>query len=338
MTTLADFIQGIPKAELHLHIEGTLEPELMFKIAKRNNRKIKYKSVEELKKAYDFDNLQDFLNIYYEGAGVLIEEQDFYDMTWAYLEKIHPQNVIHTEIFFDPQTHTDRGIKFDTVVRGINRALQNGQNKLGISSKLIMCFLRHLDEDAAVKTLTVALKYKNLITAVGLDSSEIGHPPSKFQKVFERARKEGFLAVAHAGEEGPPEYVWEALNLLKVSRVDHGNRSMDDEKLVRELVNRKIPLTVCPLSNLKLKVVPDLKKHPLRNMLQKGLLVTINSDDPAYFGGYVGENYLAISKALDLSKDEIYQLAKNSFDASFLDEEVKKQMIGKVDKYYRENG
>ncbi|MBU0668066.1 adenosine deaminase [Patescibacteria group bacterium] len=333
MTTLEDFIKGIPKAELHLHIEGTLEPELMFKIARRNNIEIKYRSVEELKKAYDFNNLQDFLDIYYEGTGVLIEEQDYYDMTWAYLEKAHSQNVLHAEIFFDPQAHTDRGIEFQTVVKGIHNALQDGQNKLGISTKLIMCFLRHLDEEAAMKTLEQALNHKDLITAVGLDSSEVGNPPSKFQRVFERAGEEGFLTVAHAGEEGPAEYVWEALDLLKVSRVDHGNHSLDDEKLVQELVSRKMPLTVCPLSNLKLKVVNDLNNHPLRKMLEKGLLITINSDDPAYFGGYVNENYLAISDALDLSKEEIVKLARNSFTASFLIEKTKQQMIEKVDKY-----
>ena len=336
-TSIEDFIEGIPKAELHLHIEGTFEPELMFEIAKRNNKKIKYNSVEEIKKAYNFSNLQDFLDIYYEGAAVLIEEQDFYDMTWAYLEKVHSQNVIHTEIFFDPQTHTDRDIKFETVIKGIHRALEDGQKKLGISSKIIMCFLRHLDEEAAIKTLNEAIKYKELITAVGLDSSEVGNPPSKFQKVFEQALEQGFLTVAHAGEEGPAEYVWEALNLLKVSRVDHGNHSLDDEKLVEELVDRKIPLTVCPLSNLKLRVIEDLKEHPLKDMLQKGLLVTINSDDPSYFGGYVNDNYLAITDALNLIKEEVYQLAKNSFNASFLDKESKKEMIKKVDKYYQEN-
>jgi adenine deaminase len=335
--SIEDFIKGIPKAELHLHIEGTFEPELMFAIAARNKIKIKYKSVEELKKAYDFDNLQDFLDIYYEGAGVLTTEQDFYDMTWAYLKKVHKQNVIHAEIFFDPQTHTDRGIAFGTVVKGIHRALEDAKNKLGISSKLIMCFLRHLEENAAMKTLTAALEYKNLIAAVGLDSSEVGNPPSKFKRVFEQARKEGFLTVAHAGEEGPAEYVWEALNLLKVSRIDHGNHSLDDKKLVSELVNQKMPLTVCPLSNLKLKVVKDLKLHPLRKMMDEGLLVTINSDDPAYFGGYVEENYLAIAKALKLSKEDICRLAKNSFNASFLSDEAKKQMTGKVDKYCRDN-
>ena len=339
MNTLSieDFINGIPKAELHLHIEGTFEPELMLKTAKRNNKKFKYQSIEELKEAYNFNNLQDFLNIYYESAGVLIEEQDFYDMTWAYLEKVHTQNLVHAEIFFDPQTHTDRGIKFSTVIDGIHRALEDARNKLGISSKLIMCFLRDLDEEAAIHTLKEALEYKDWITAVGLDSSEAGHPPSKFQRVFEKAKKENLLTVAHAGEEGPTEYIWEALRLLKVSRVDHGNHCLDDENLIKELVKKKMPLTVCPLSNLKLKVVQDLKQHPLRKMMDKGLLVTINSDDPAYFGGYVNENYLAISKALNLSKEDICQLAKNSFVASFLDEEKKQQMMKQVDKYYQAN-
>jgi len=333
--SLEDFIKAIPKAELHVHIEGTFEPELMFEIAKRNNIKIKYNSVEELKKAYNFNNLQDFLDIYYAGAGVLITEQDFYDLTWAYLQKIHSQNVVHTEIFFDPQTHTDRGIAFETVIRGITNALSDAKNRLNISSKLIMCFLRHLDEESAIKTLSEALKYKDFISAVGLDSSEVGNPPAKFQKVFEMAKKEGLLTVAHAGEEGPAEYVWEALNLLKVSRVDHGNNSLNDEALTQELISRKMPLTVCPLSNLKLKVVQDLNNHPLKTMLDKGLLVTINSDDPAYFGGYLEENYLAIAKALNLSKEDIYLLAKNSFTASFLDEKIKQEMIEKIQKFYQ---
>lgn len=337
MLSTEDFIKGLPKAELHLHIEGTFEPELMFAIAKRNNIKIKYQSVEELRKAYKFSNLQDFLNIYYEGAGVLTTEQDFYDLTWAYLEKVHAQTVLHTEIFFDPQTHTDRGIAFATVVEGIGRATQDGREKLGVSSKLIMCFLRHLDQESAMKTLEEALSYKDKIAAVGLDSAEVGNPPSKFQKVFERAIQEGFLTVAHAGEEGPAEYVWEALNLLKVSRVDHGNHSLDDQKLVQELVARKMPLTVCPLSNLKLKVVPDLSNHPLKSMLEKGLLATINSDDPAYFGGYLNDNYLAIAQALNLTQEEITKLAKNSFTASFLDEESKQRMLNKVENYCREN-
>jgi adenosine deaminase len=327
------FITGIPKAELHIHIEGTLEPELLFTLAKRNKKKIAYTSIEELKKAYNFKNLQEFLDIYYEGAGVLIEERDFYDLTWTYLKRVHAQNVLHAEIFFDPQAHTDRGIRFDTVIKGIHTALEDGQKKLGISSKLIMCFLRHLDEASAFHTLNLAQQYKDWITAVGLDSSEIGHPPSKFQSVFEKAREEGFFTVAHAGEEGPAAYIWEALNLLKITRVDHGNHALDDEKLLKELATKQIPLTVCPLSNFKLKVVTDLKKHPLRNMLRKQLLVTLNSDDPAYFGGYLNENYLALAEALELSKEEIHQLAKNSFIASFLDRETKKNMLEKVDRY-----
>lgn len=331
-----NFIQNIPKAELHLHIEGTLEPELMLKIAKRNGLKIKYDSVEVLREAYNFANLQDFLDIYYEGAAVLLTEQDFYDMTWAYLEKAHSQGVLHTEIFFDPQTHTDRGVAFGTVVEGIGRALNDANEKLVMSSRLIMSFLRHLDEDAAMKTLEQALPYKSLIAAVGLDSSELGNPPSKFERVFERAMSEGFLTVAHAGEEGPAEYVWEALNLLKVSRVDHGNHSLDDPDLVKELVARSMPLTVCPLSNLKLCVVKDLKEHPLRKMIEAGLLVTINSDDPAYFGGYVGDNYVAIAEALKLSDKEIADLAKNSFRASFLAESQKLGMIQKVDDFVNE--
>ena len=329
--SIEDFIQKIPKAELHLHIEGTFEPELMFKIAKRNNIEIKYKSVDEIKKAYNFNNLQEFLDIYYDGASVLINEKDFYDMTFAYLTKIHSQNVIHTEIFFDPQTHTDRGIPFKTVISGIHKALKDGEKEFGITSKLIMCFLRHLDEKSAMGTLTKALNYKDLITAVGLDSSEIGNPPSKFKKVFEKAKEEEFLTVAHAGEEGPAEYVWQAVDLLKVSRIDHGNHSLDDNKLVQHLIDLKMPLTMCPLSNLKLKVVKDLKNHPLKTMMNKGLLVTINSDDPAYFGGYVNENYLAIAKALNLQKEDISKLAKNSFTASFLDEETKLKYIKKVD-------
>lgn len=331
---LHDFIRGIPKAELHLHIEGTFEPELMFEIARRNNRKIKFKSVEEIRAAYNFSNLQDFLDIYYEGAGVLIEEQDFYDLTWAYLEKAHSQNVAHAEIFFDPQTHTDRGIKFGTVIKGIDRALKDAQKNLNMSTRLIMCFLRHLDEEAAMKTLDESLEYRGMITAVGLDSSEMGHPPSKFRKVYEQARKEGFLAVAHAGEEGPAEYIWEALDLLKVSRIDHGDSCLDDEKLVTELVKRRIPLTVCPLSNLKLRVVKEMTSHPLKKMLDKGLIVTVNSDDPAYFGGYINENYIAVADALELTKEDIVTLAKNSFAASFITEEIKQSMLEKFDAHY----
>ena len=267
-TQLNNFIEGIPKAELHLHIEGTFEPELMFEIARRNNISINYKSIDELKKAYSFNNLQEFLDIYYAGASVLLQVQDFYDLTWAYLTKAHEQNLIHTEIFFDPQTHTNRGLSFDTVIQGIRSALDDGKEKLGISSKLIMCFLRHLDEAAAFETLNQALPYKNWIAGVGLDSSEMGHPPSKFQRVFSKARDEGFITVAHAGEEGPAEYVWEAINLLNVSRIDHGNRSLDDEQLIKYLIETQIPLTVCPLSNLELKVVNDLKDHPLLKLME----------------------------------------------------------------------
>jgi adenosine deaminase len=337
MMSIEEFIKKIPKAELHLHIEGTFEPELMFNIASRNHISIKQKSVEELKKAYDFTNLQHFLDIYYEGASVLITKPDFYDLTWAYLEKVHLQNVQHTEIFFDPQTHTSRGIKLSTVIEGINEALIDGRKKLGISSNLILCFLRHLSEAEAFQTLENALEFKDLIIGVGLDSSERGHPPSKFKRVFEQALKEGFKTVAHAGEEGPAEYVWEAIDLLKVSRIDHGNNSLHDENLVDELVNRKIPLTVCPLSNLKLKVVAQMKNHPLKTMLEKGLFVTVNSDDPAYFGGYINDNFLAVSTALNLNKEEIFLLAKNSFNASFLDEDTKREMIEKVEEFYREN-
>lgn len=337
MISREDFITYIPKAELHVHIEGTFEPELMFEIAKRNDIKTKYASVEEVKKAYNFSNLQDFLDIYYQGAGVLIQEQDFYDLTWAYLQKIHSENVVYTEIFFDPQTHTARGIAFDTVIQWIHRALEDGEKKLWIRAKIIMCFLRHLDEDSAIKTLEEAVKYKDIITAVGLDSSELGNPPAKFQKVFEQAKKEWFLTVAHAGEEWPAKYIREAINLLKVSRIDHGNHSLDDESLIEKIVNDKIPLTLCPLSNLKLQVIQDLKQHPLKNMMEKWIVVTINSDDPAYFGWYLEENYKTIAEALDLSKQDIYQLAKNSFTASFLNEEEKNEMITKVEKYYEEN-
>ena len=335
--TIEKFIAEIPKAELHLHIEGTFEPELMFEIALRNKLKLKYNSVEELKAAYRFNNLQEFLDIYYSGANVLIEEQDFYDLTWAYLQKVHSQKVVHTEIFFDPQTHTSRGVPFIKVISGIHRALNDGERILGISSKLIVSILRHLSEDAAFETLEEALQYKSWITAMGLDSSEKGHPPSKFERVFEKARQEGFLVVAHAGEEGPPEYVWEALDLLKVSRIDHGNRSLEDAALVDELVRQRMPLTVCPLSNLQLKVVQELTRHPLAEMLKKGMVATVNSDDPAYFGGYINENYLALAHGLNLNKEQIMQLAKNSFQASFLDNDEKLRMIEKVDKYYQQN-
>jgi len=334
---MIEFIKGIPKAELHLHIEGTFEPELMFEIAKRNNKKIRFNSVDEIRNAYQFNNLQEFLDIYYEGAGVLIEEQDFYDLTWAYLQKVHSENVIHVEIFFDPQTHTERGVEFDKVIKGINSALVDGKQKLGISSKLIMSFLRHLDEESAFKTLEQSLPFQKYIVGVGLDSSELGNPPSKFQRVFEKAKSYGYITVAHAGEEGPSDYVHEALNLLSVSRIDHGNRSLEDEVLVNKLVEMKMPLTVCPLSNLKLCVVKNMNEHPIRNMLEKGLKATINSDDPAYFGGYMNANYIALYEALNLTKAEIYQLTRNAFESTFLNENEKNDLIEKVDLYYKEN-
>jgi len=335
--SLENFINNIPKAELHLHIEGTFEPELMFKIAERNNISLKYKSVEELHSAYKFNNLQDFLDIYYAGANVLITEQDFYDLTLAYLEKMKSQNVLHTEIFFDPQTHTARGIEFSTVINGIHNALEDAGNEFGITSKLIMSFLRHLSEEDAFNTLEQGLKFRNWIDGIGLDSSEVGNPPSKFQRVFERAKGEGFFVMAHAGEEGPSEYVWEALELLKVQRIDHGNRSLDDAKLIERIVDEQTALTVCPLSNLKLCVVDTLEEHPLKTMLNKGILATVNSDDPAYFDGYVNENYLETAQALNLSKEDIYQLAKNSFIGSFLNEDEKNDMLNKVNEYYEGN-
>ena len=335
--TLEEFIYKIPKAELHLHIEGSFEPELMFEIAKRNNLKIKFNSIKEVKEAYKFNNLQEFLDIYYKGASVLIKGQDFYDMTWAYLEKIHKENVLHTEIFFDPQTHIERGISFDTAFNGIYKALEDGKKKLGISYNIIMCFLRHLSEESAFETLDNALKYKNKIVGVGLDSEEKDNPPSKFKNVFAKAIEEGFLTVAHAGEEGSAEYVWEALDLLKVSRIDHGNRSLEDDKLTERLANEQMPLTLCPLSNLKLQVIKNMKDYPLLTMMFKNLMCTINSDDPAYFGGYISENYLAVADALELDKEIIYQLAKNSFLASFLSKSEKDRMIEKLDDFYTQN-
>jgi adenosine deaminase len=335
--SIEQFIVEIPKAELHLHLEGTFEPELMFEIAKRNRLNLKYESVEALKLAYNFNDLQEFLDIYYSGANVLLEERDFYDLTWNYLERIHQQNVLHAEISFDPQSHSDRGVPFRKVISGIHSALTDGHKKLGISSRLILSILRHLSEESALQTLQEALEYKEWITAIGLDSSENGHPPSKFQQVFDLARKEGFLTVAHAGEEGPPEYVWEALKLLNVSRIDHGNRSLEDELLVDELVRRKIPLTVCPLSNLSLKVVKNMNLHPLKTMLENDMMVTVNSDDPAYFGGYINDNYLAVANALNLSKEQIAQLATNSFEASFLSESEKLKLIERVDSFFQMN-
>lgn len=330
---MENFIRSIPKAELHIHIEGSLEPELMFKIAKRNNIPLKYSSVSDLQKAYNFHNLQSFLDIYYEGSNVLIEEKDFYDMTWAYIEKLKAQNVIHAEIFFDPQTHTSRNVPFEKVIKGITRALKDGREKYGISTALIMCFLRHLSADLAMETLEMAIPYKDMIIGVGLDSSELGNPPSKFTEVFKKASSHGLLAVAHAGEEGPPGYIWEALEKLKVSRIDHGIRCLEDKLLVEELVKRQIPLTVCPLSNVKLAVFKKLEDHNLKELLKSGLMVTVNSDDPAYFGGYIEDNLLATQKALNLSKEDIYILVKNSFNASFLDKFKKENLIKQLDDF-----
>jgi adenosine deaminase len=332
---LTTLIQNIPKAELHLHIEGTLEPELMMKLAQRNGVEIPFASVAEIRSAYEFSDLQSFLDIYYAGARVLLQEQDFYDLTWAYLERAANDNVRHTEIFFDPQTHTERGIKFDTVLNGICGALQDGESRLGITFELIMCFLRHLSAADAMAILEEAIPHKNRIRAVGLDSSEVGHPPSKFVDVFDRAREEGFLTVAHAGEEGPPEYIWEALDLLKVQRIDHGVRSLEDPKLVTRLANEQVPLTVCPLSNVKLRVFETLEEHNLKRLLDAGLCATINSDDPAYFGGYIGENFLQTQAALNLSADDIQMLARNSFTASFLNDKETGQHLETIDRIIR---
>jgi adenosine deaminase len=330
MANLTKLIQELPKTELHLHIEGTLEPELMFEIAERNNIPVRFNSVEEVRAAYHFDDLQAFLDIYYEGARVLKTEQDFYDLTWAYLTRAHKENVRHVEIFFDPQTHTDRGIPFASVASGIRKALEAADSQLGISSRLILCFLRHLPEEQAFHTLEQALHYKDWITAIGLDSSEKGHPPTLFERVFRKAREEGFLTVAHAGEEGPPEYIREALDLLQVKRIDHGVRCLEDAELVERLVTEQIPLTVCPLSNLKLRVFDSLDQHNLKQLLDAGLCVTINSDDPAYFGGYLEQNYLECQLALNLSKDDLVRLVKNSFQASFLSEEEKARYLREI--------
>ncbi len=332
---IADLIRRIPKAELHLHIEGTLEPELMMALAERNGIELPYSNVEEIRKAYEFSDLQSFLDIYYEGAQVLVEQEDFYDLTWAYLERAQEDNVRHVEIFFDPQTHTERGIEFRTVLDGIHSALVAGEAELGITFRLIMCFLRHLSADEAMSTLDAALPFKDKIDAVGLDSSEVDHPPSKFKDVFDRARKEGFLTVAHAGEEGPPEYIWEALDLLKVERIDHGVRCLEDPALVERLAREEIPLTVCPLSNVKLRVFETLQQHTLKQLLEGGLHVTINSDDPAYFGGYVGQNYLVTQQALDLDAGDIERLAKNAITASFLGNAEKEGHLAAIDEAVR---
>lgn len=321
----------LPKAELHLHIEGTFEPEQIFAFAERNGVRLKYPDVESLRAAYQFSDLQSFLDLYYEAMSVLRTERDFEELTLAYLQRAKAQNVRHAEIFFDPQAHLQRGIAFDTVIDGLWSALSRSERDFGITTRLIMCFLRDLPQSSAMETLQLALPYQDRIVAVGLDSAELGNPPSKFREVFEQARSHGFLAVAHAGEEGPPSYVREALDDLKVVRVDHGVRSMEDERLVERLRRMRVPLTVCPLSNVRLRVVPDLARHPLKHMLDAGLMATVNSDDPAYFGGYVGDNYLQTAGALRLSDDEVVRLARNSFEASFIDDASKARYLGEID-------
>jgi adenosine deaminase len=328
------FIRGMPKAELHIHIEGSLEPEMMFELAERNGVALRYASAEEARRAYDFGDLQSFLDLYYESMQVLLHEQDFYDLTWSYLQKVSEQNVRHAEIFFDPQAHTGRGVPFETVISGIHRALVDAERQLSISSKLIMCFLRHLSAKEAMETLHDSLPFRERIVGVGLDSSEIGHPPRDFKTVFDRAREDGLLTVAHAGEEGPPEYIWQALDDLKVSRIDHGVRCTEDPKLVERLREEQVPLTVCPLSNVKLRVFDTIQDHNLKRMLDFGLRVTLNSDDPAYFGGYVDENFYAAQEGLHLSRDDVYELTKNSFEASFLDAESKQRLLYELDGYF----
>jgi len=336
-TSLESFIRGMPKAELHLHIEGTLEPELMFALAAKHGVGLPYASVEALRAAYQFDSLQSFLDLYYAGAAVLRDEDDFHALTMAYLRRAHADGVVHVEIFFDPQTHTARGIAFATAIDGIRRALADGEREFGISHRLILCFLRHLSADDAMRTLEQALPYKDAIVAVGLDSSERGHPPSKFRAVFDRARREGFLTVAHAGEEGPPAYIVEALDLLKVARIDHGVRCEEDPELVERLVRERIPLTVCPLSNVRLCVYQNIEQHNLKRLLERGLCVTVNSDDPAYFGGYVVDNYLAVQRGLGLTQSDFETLAANSIEASFLPSAHKQTLRGRLDAYVAAN-
>lgn len=328
--TIEHYVRALPKAELHLHIEGTLEPELLFEIGRRNKVKLRYPGVAELKRAYEFSDLQSFLDIYYEGAAVLLKDRDFHDLAWAYLSRAKMDGVRHAEIFFDPQTHTSRNVPVEAIVEGLSAAMKRAQRELHVSARLILCFLRHLDEDEAFETLRRSRRYWEFFEAVGLDSSENGHPPKKFERVFAMARSEGLKAVAHAGEEGPPEYVREALDLLKVSRVDHGVRSAEDPELLERLARERIPLTVCPLSNVKLRVFSDLRDHNLGELLRRGLCVTVNSDDPAYFGGYVLENFLAARTALGLSARDMAQLARNSIEASFLPEADKSRLYAEI--------
>ncbi|AOW15424.1 adenosine deaminase [Hydrogenophaga crassostreae] len=330
--TPAELARAIPKAELHIHIEGSLEPELIFALAKRNGVVLPYASVEALRAAYAFTDLQSFLDIYYAGASVLLKEADFYDMAWAYFERAKADNVVHTELFFDPQTHTTRGVPMATVIQGLSRACLDAKEKLGVSALLILCFLRHLSEDDAIATLEAALPYREHFIGVGLDSSELGHPPEKFERVFARCRELGLKLVAHAGEEGPPEYMWQAIDLLKVHRIDHGVACLQDPLLMAELAHTRLPLTVCPLSNLKLCVVNDLRDHPLKKMLDAGLCVTVNSDDPAYFGGYMNTNFVQTTEALGLSRDEVITLARNSFEAAFIDADRRQVLMRELGK------
>ena len=332
---ISSFIDRLPKAELHLHIEGTFEPELMFRIAERNGISIPYRNVDEVRAAYRFNNLQEFLDIYYQGANVLQTAEDFYDLTMAYLERIHRDNVIHTEIFFDPQTHTHRGISFDTVFDGIYSAMEEGRKKFGITYEIIMSFLRHLSEEDAFRTLEQALPHKDKIIGVGLDSSEVGNPPSKFRNVFRKAAELGFRLTAHAGEEGPPEYVYEALDILGVERIDHGNRSLEDPALTRRIRDEELVLTVCPLSNNKLQVCRDMSRHPLRRMLDLDLRATVNSDDPAYFGGYMNDNFKAAAESLDLSREDLIRLSRNAFTGSFASENRKAEMVDELETFAR---
>lgn len=327
------FIQGLPKVELHLHIEGSLEPELLFELAQRNNIDIPYESPQALRKAYEFEDLQSFLDIYYQGANALRTEQDFYDLTWAYLERCRADNVIHTEIFFDPQTHTDRSIEFETVINGIHRAMQDGSEKLGITSQIIACFLRHLSEESAIETLQSIVKHKDKIVGVGLDSSELGHPPEKFKRAFQQAKEAGLLTVAHAGEEGPAQNIIDSVEMLGVSRVDHGVRCVEDASLVEALIKSKMPLTVCPLSNIKLCVFDEMEQHNIVDLLRKGVAVTINSDDPAYFGGYMTDNFMAVSNAHPMTKAELAQFTINAINASFISEALKAKYRAQVADY-----
>ena len=328
---MKELIKKLPKAELHIHIEGSLEPELMFKLAKKNNIKIPYKTIQEVKEAYNFTNLQSFLDIYYAGANVLISKEDFYDLTWEYILRCKEENIIHTEIFFDPQTHTARGIAFDTVISGISKALDDAKEKLGITSNIIMCFLRHLSQEEALKTFEESLSYKDKIIGIGLDSSEIGHPPSKFKEVFKKAKDEGFKLVAHAGEEADYSYIYEALDLLDIQRVDHGVQAIQSKELMQRLKKEQIPLTVCPNSNIELKVFDTYKEHNIKELLDYGLNITVNSDDPAYFKGYINTNFINLYENLNLSKEDIIKLIKNSFKSSFISDELKVKYLKKVD-------